>query len=344
MPAEWEPHEATWMAWPVRERTWKDKFPLIPEVIAVIGAVISRGEKLKLVVQSEEVEAHARQLLNEKKADLANVEFHRHPTNDSWIRDNGPIFVEETYRASPDTEPIVKKVALDWAFNAWGEKYPPWDDDNALPLRLAAAHDWTILQPGMVLEGGSIDVNGVGCLLTTEACLLNPNRNPAMSREEIEATLQKWLGVEKILWLHRGIVGDDTDGHIDDIARFVNSATLVIAQETYTNDENYALLRENKERLESMTDTRGNSFEIIDLPMPQPLLYNGERIPATYSNFLITNAHVLVPVFNQPSDAAVLDLFRQLWPDRCISGINVADLVVGGGAIHCQTQQEPAIP
>jgi agmatine deiminase len=232
-------------------------------------------------------------------------------------------------------------LALDWIYNAWGGKYPPWDADDAVPPQVAAHLGLACVAPGMVLEGGSIDVNGRGTLLTTEACLLNPNRNPHLTRAQIEQYLRDYLGVVHVLWLGDGIVGDDTDGHIDDLARFVDPCTVVTVVEDDPADENHGLLRENYERLCRMTDQHGRPLRVLTLPMPAPVAYDGQRVPASYANFYICNAAVLVPTFNDPKDRVALGTLAELFPDRDVVGIHAVDLVLGFGSIHCLTQQQP---
>jgi agmatine deiminase len=236
-----------------------------------------------------------------------------------------------------------EKIILNWEYNAWGEKYTSYHEDNAVPERIASMQQLPLVSPGMVLEGGSIDVNGKGLLLTSEACLLNPNRNPALSREQIEQELRRYLGIEKVLWLGDGIVGDDTDGHVDDMARFVNETTVVIAVEDDPDDVNYEALQENYRRLKTYTDLNGNPLTVVTLPMPSPLSYDGFRLPASYANFYIANTVVLVPTYNCPQDQQAIDILQKFFPGRRVVGIDCTDLVWGLGAIHCITHEEPAL-
>jgi agmatine deiminase len=337
MPAEWEPHAATWLAWPHSDPTWPNgRLPRAAVAYAHMVKALAEGEDVRILVHDHEMETQARRVLREHKADTPNVHFHHIPTNDSWIRDHGPIFVKNASR-----DP--KLIATSWGFNSWGEKYPPFDLDNAVSQRAAEAVGVLAVETDMILEGGSIEVNGEGVLLTTEACLLNPNRNPRMTKEQIEQKLRAFLGVTKILWLGDGIDGDDTDGHVDDLTRFVDARTLLTAVEPDRSDVNHAPLAENRERLNHLTDQDGRPFEIIELPMPEPLESEGNRLPASYANFLIANAAVLLPVFGGKRDDVAAGILADLFPGRKIARIDARDLVYGLGACHCLSQQQPAI-
>jgi agmatine deiminase len=293
-------------------------------------------EQVNICVNDDEAAIHVRQLLAAADVNLCNVMLYKIPTNDTWARDHGPIFVKRQH------EGRVELAVTDWLFNSWGEKYGPWDLDDVVPQKVAAHFNLPVFEPGIVLEGGSIDVNGCGTLLTTEACLLNPNRNPSLSRAEIEDYLRAYLGVHKILWLGDGIVGDDTDGHIDDLARFVDPTTVVCVVEEDPTDVNYAILQDNLKRLQAMTDQDGRPFRVVPLPMPSPVEYEGNRLPASYANFYIANGVVLVPTYQCPNDQRALATIQGLFPSRQIVGIPCTDLVWGLGAIHCVTQQQPA--
>ncbi len=338
MPAEWEPHEATWLSWPHNPDTWPGGVvSRIPPFFARMAAEISHGEKVRINVTGPEMEAQVRKLVEQCGANLSEIECYPFPTNDAWVRDHGPIFTVPVGAAGP-----VK--ILDWEYNAWGGKYPPYDRDNVIPQQVAARWDLPREVPGMVLEGGSIDVNGQGILLTTEQCLLNPNRNPNLKKNEIEERLRKFLGVQQILWLGEGIEGDDTDGHVDDITRFVAPNTIVSVRSHDAHDENYLPLEKNWERLRGMTNREGRPFDLIELPMPSPLRVNGERLPASYANFYITNSVVLVPIFADKNDDLALGILRECFPGRRVLGLDSRDLVVGLGGIHCVTQQQPKSP
>ena len=279
----------------------------------------------------------AQHLARSRSVRLDRVFLHRFPAYEPWCRDHGPIFLtRQTPRGS-------ELAVVDWDYNAWGGKYPPFDLDDAVPRHVAQLLDVPLFQPGIVLEGGSIDVNGRGTLLTTEACLLNMNRNPELSREEIEQYLRDYLGVLKILWLGDGIAGDDTDGHVDDLARFVNSTTVVVAVEEDPSDPNFKPLQENLLRIRSMTDQDGQPLHVVPLPMPRPIYHQGQRLPACYVNFYIGNAVLLVPTFADPADAQAVSILQQLFPDREVVGIPSLDLIWGLGAFHCVTQQQPRV-
>jgi agmatine deiminase len=365
MPAEWAPHAATWLAWPHNRSDWPGKFQPIPWVIAEIVRYLARHERVELIVQDEAEEKRARSVLNRAGALIEpnritlsdagrGVRFHRLPTDRIWTRDSGAIFVtRQDARATGDIEDSELIRPVNFRFNAWA-KYDDWKKDNQLPIRMSRVLKLQAVTAEaenhgtprhFVLEGGSIDTNGRGCLLTTEECLLSPiqQRNPGLSREQIEETLCRYLGLTKILWLNRGIVGDDTHGHVDDIARFVSEDTIVTVVEPNPADPNHEPLAENLRRLEKMTDQDGVRFNIVELPMPLPVIFRGQRLPASYANFYIANQVVLVPVFNDPHDREALNILAALFPGRDVVGIYCRDLVWGLGTIHCMTQQQPAI-
>jgi agmatine deiminase len=335
MPAEWEPHAATWLAWPHNLDTWPGKFDPVPAIYIEMVRALHVYEQVNICVNGPEAAQEVRHLLSNAGVGLHNVVLREIPTNDAWARDHGPIFITRQH------EGRTELAVTDWIFNSWGQKYGPWDLDDIVPQKIAAQLQLPLFEPGIVLEGGSIDVNGRGTLLTTEACLLNPNRNPALSRAEIEDYLRMYLGVRKVLWLGDGIVGDDTDGHIDDIARFVDPTTVVCVIEEDPADENHAPLQDNLERLQRMTDQDNQPLRIIPLPMPSPIEYNGNRLPASYANFYIANGVVLVPTYHCPNDRRALAILQELFPSRRMVGIPCTDLVWGLGAIHCVTQQQP---
>ena len=340
MPAEWEPHRGTWLSWPHKEASWPGKFGPVPGIFARIVAELAPGEEVHVNVGDPALEASACETLRRADVPLGRVFFHRHPTDDAWCRDHGPIFVQ---RRGPGPDRPGEQLVLDWGYNAWGGKYPPFELDDAIPTRIAHELSLPVISPGMVLEGGSIDVNGAGTLLTTEQCLLNPNRNPALSRAELERRLRDFLGVRKILWLGEGIEGDDTDGHIDDLTRFVSADTVVTVIEEDPLDRNFAPLRDNLERLRGMTDQDGNPLRIVELPMPPARYYDGQRLPVSYANFYLANGVVLLPGFDPARDAAARAVLQPLFPTRRVSVIDCTDLVWGLGAIHCVTQQWPAV-
>jgi agmatine deiminase len=335
MPAEWEPHRGTWLSWPHKEASWPGKFRLVPPVFAKMVTHLADHEEVHINVAGPGMEAEVRRLLADAGSDTGNVFFHYHPTNDAWCRDHGPIFVQGPDRLANS------QAIIDWGFNAWGGKYPPYDLDDVIPTRIAEELGLPVYHPGIVLEGGSIDVNGRGTLITTEACLLNPNRNPSLTRSEIEEYLERYLGVSRILWLGDGIVGDDTDGHVDDLTRFVDPTTVVTVVESDPGDENYEPLQENLERLRGMTDQDGRALNIVTLPMPRPLWHEGQRLPASYANFYIANGIVLLPTYDPAKDDEARTTLQRLFPEREVIGIDAADLVWGLGAFHCVTQQWP---
>jgi agmatine deiminase len=342
MPAEWGPHEATWLGWPHNLTDWPGRFAPIPWVYSEIVRKLTPGEIARILVESKAHEARARRVLQRAGVDLNRAEFFRFPTDRGWTRDSGPIFLKRS--ESPARIAIVR-----FRFNAWA-KYPEWHKDDATPVRAARALKMPLLTAGVagrdfVLEGGAIDVNGQGTLLTTEECLLDPEiqvRNPGLSKGGIEAALRQNLGVQNILWLGRGIAGDDTHGHVDDLCRFVNPRTVVLCNEENSADPNYAVLQENRERLEGMRLEDGSHIDVVPLPMPSPVVFDGQRLPASYANFYIANAAVLVPTFNDPKDRAALGTLAELFTDRPAVGIHAVDLVWGLGTLHCMTQQQPA--
>jgi agmatine deiminase len=348
MPAEWERHDATWLAWPHNEQDWPGKFGPVPWVFAEIVRILAAVERVHILVNSlgrKSPRGPVRQILGKASVNLAHITFHDVPTNRVWVRDSGPIFV-----AKETTKEIA---ALDFKFNAWA-KYSDWQLDDALPgtiadkLRLPRFEAFGLNnrnQPRrFVLEGGSIDVNGAGCLLTTEECLLSrvQHRNPGFSKDRIEQTLHEFLGVHHVLWLKGGIAGDDTHGHVDDTARFVNASTIVACVEPDRHDANHRVLKENWRRLATMRDAHGRQFSLAELPMPEPVYFAGQRLPASYANFYVANAGVLVPVFNDINDARALKILEHCFKGRPIIPIYCRDLVWGLGTIHCLTQQQPA--
>jgi len=337
MPAEWEPHRGTWLSWPHKEASWPGRFGPVPAIFARMVRHLAEHEEVHINVSGAEMEQDVRRLLADRRANGQRVHFHYHPTNDAWCRDHGPIFIQR------EVDHHREEAILDWDYNAWGGKYPPFDLDDVIPTRIGQEYGIPVFSPKMVLEGGSIDVNGQGTLLTTEACLLNPNRNPGLGRAEIESTLRDNLGVSHILWLGDGIAGDDTDGHVDDLTRFVNSSTVVTVVEEDSADENYEPLQENLERLSGMTDESGRPLRVVRLPMPRALHHEGQRLPASYANFYIANGVVLLPVYDPERDEQARLTLQSLFPDREVIAIDCTDLVWGLGAFHCVSQQWPAL-
>jgi len=333
MPAEWEPHAATWLSWPRREGiSFPDSFDRVLPTLRALVEVLIESERVCINVCNGAHEAEAREVL--WGLQMEQISFHLVPTNEPWCRDHGPIFLTR------NTEP--KLAVVDWDYNAWGNKYPPFDLDEVVPARVADMLDIPAFYPHMILEGGAIDVNGAGALLTTESCLLNKNRNPNLNREEIEQRLRAFLAVHEILWLGSGITGDDTDGHIDDLARFVSERTVAAVVEEDRRDENYEPLQGNLARLREMK-IDGRKIEVVTLPMPKKIVREGLRLPASYVNFYIANTCVLVPTFADPADEVALSILRKCFPDRRVIGIDCRELIWGLGTFHCLTQQQPAV-
>src|SRR5213082_3094588 len=341
MPAEWEPHTATWLSWPRREGiSFPESFDrVMPALRAMVEALIE-SEQVCINICNGAHQAQAREVL--RGLPMEQISLHLVPTNEPWCRDHGPIFLTRDLDAQPATGRIRrdKLAVVDWDYNAWGNKYPPFDLDEVAPTRVAEILDVPVFYPGMILEGGAIDVNGAGALLTTESCLLNKNRNPSLSRDEIEQRLRDYLGVRDILWLGEGIAGDDTDGHFDDLARFVSQRTIVTVVEENRDDPNYEPLHENLVRLRAMK-WKGAPLEILTLPMPARIDREDLRLPASYANFYIANECVLLPTFNDPNDAVAESTLAKSFPQRRIVPIDCTELIWGLGAFHCLTQQQP---
>lgn len=342
MPAEWEHHDATWLCWPTNRMDWPGKFEPIPWVFAEMAKKLSEGEIVRIIVQSAEHEKKVQLILKRQGVDLQQIEFFRFPTNRGWTRDMGPIF---TQRIQENDIAVLR-----FRFRAWS-KYSDWKKDDKIHLRSAKALKLPfvpVLYNGeeVELEGGSIDVNGNGTVLTTEECLLHPDiqvRNPLFTRDDYEGMLKQYLDIEKVIWLGNGIAGDDTHGHVDDICRFVNPSTVVMVEETNSADANYQPMQENKERLQGVRLAHGEKLATISLPMPAPLYFNGQRLPASYANFYIGNTTVIVPTFNDPNDRIALGIFSELFSNRNVVGIHAVDLVLGQGTLHCLTQQQPSL-
>jgi len=352
MPAEWEPHGATWLAWPHFHDDWPGKFEPIPWVYAEIIRHLARREGVEMIVNDAAAEKRAREVLDRANALSDNIRFHRWLTNRVWTRDSGCTFVTASSFARPDSRGRLSPhelAAVKWRFNAWA-KYSNYQHDEKIGSLMAEAANVREVRPVLgkkrvVLEGGSIDVNGQGSLLTTEECLLSKvqRRNPGMKRKDYEKVFADYLGIRNVIWLGSGIAGDDTHGHVDDITRFVTPDTVVTAVETNPEDPNYEPLRENIRRLRAATDQVGKPLAIVELPMPAPVIFEGRRLPASYANFYIANGVVLVPVFNDANDRIALDVLADLFPDRDVIGIYSGDLIWGFGAMHCMTQQEPVV-
>jgi agmatine deiminase len=343
MPAEWEPHEATWLVWPHNPEDWPGKFQAIPWLYAEIVRLLAARERVHLLVQDGKEQRRTISILERAHANVDNVSFHQWPTDRVWTRDSGPIFIRNQQG----------HVAItNWHFNGWA-KYPDWHLDDQIPARAAELLSLPVWKPSiqnengtknLVLEGGSIDTNGHGVMLTTEECLLSEvqQRNPGVSREQLERAFSEYLGIEQVIWLGKGIAGDDTHGHVDDITRFVSPSTILTVVEPNTSDSNHEPLAENLERLKAVRTADGKQFTIVELPLPRPVIFRNQRLPASYANFYIANGLVLVPTFHDPNDRIALGIIADLFPDREVIGIHAVDLVWGLGALHCMTQQQPS--
>lgn len=335
-PAEWEKHTATWLSWPHKEASWPGKIETIYPFYAQFIKEIAKGEKVCININDEKMKQQAMDWLTKEGVNISQVLFFIHPTNDAWCRDHGPAFLINSKAKD-------KKIIVDWDYNAWGGKYPPHDQDDIIPTRIASHYGIPVYNPGIIMEGGSVDFNGHGTVLTTTSCLLNKNRNPHLSQREIERYLINYYGVEQICWLEDGIVGDDTDGHIDDITRFVSQDTVITVIEKNRSDANYEPLQKNLQLLKKIRLLNGKPLTIIEIPMPSAVIYDGQRLPASYANFYICNEAVIVPVFQDNHDEQALELIQSCFKDRKVIGINSTDIIWGLGSFHCLSQQEPLV-
>ena len=335
-PAEFAPQKAMWLSWPHKEESWPGKIETIYTPYAQFVKEVALGQEVHINVADAAMQAFATQQLELAGARMERIHFHLFPTNDAWCRDHGPAFLINPAAATP-------KVLVKWNYNAWGEKYPPHDLDNQIPIRIAAELNIPCFTPSIVMEGGSVEFNGKGTLLTSKACLLNPNRNPHLNQEQIEQYLCDYYGVRQILWVGDGILGDDTDGHIDDITRFVNADTVVTVVEENRADGNYAILQENLHLLQQMRLENGKPLNVVELPMPSPVIWEEQRLPASYANFYIANEVVVVPTFRDKNDQKALDILSTCFPTRRVVGIDSTDIIWGLGSFHCLSQQEPAV-
>ena len=334
-PAEWERHASTWLSYPHNEASWPGKIGTIYPFYHAFIKAISKGETVHINLTDEAMQAVVQEALDKAGVDIDRIRLHIHPTNDAWCRDHGPAFLINPAAAE-------KKIIVNWGYNAWGDKYPH-ELDDLIPLKVAAYLGLQHYTPGIIMEGGSVDFNGKGTLLTTTACLLHENRNPGLDQAQIEQYLVDFYGVEQVLWLGEGIEGDDTNGHIDDITRFVNADTVVTMVEPNKADYNHAVLKQNMEELNKMRLPNGKQLQVVEIPMPEPLYYDGQRLPASYSNFYACNAGVMVPIYNCPQDKLALDLLQQCFPDRPVIGIDSVEIIWGLGSWHCLSQQEPEV-
>jgi agmatine deiminase len=337
-PAEWERHASTWLSWPKNPATWPDHFEPVPGEFAQFVRTLAQFEPVNILAGGQSVMQQARELVG----DVPGVILHDIETNDAWCRDHGPTFLARGQGSGVRDQESGQKALVDWEYNAWGGKYPPFDKDNQVPRIIAEQQDRRRFSPGIILEGGAIDGNGLGTVLTTKSCLLNPNRNPHLSQPDVERYLRDFLGVSKVLWLTGGeIAGDDTDGHIDQIARFVSPRTVVVSVCDDSDDDNWAPTRLNWNELAPMTDQDGQPLSLVPLPLPKAKFVDGQRLPAGYCNFVFANEGVIVPQFEDPADATAIKILQELMPDRRVVGSPSLNLIWGLGSFHCLSQQEP---
>ena len=335
-PAEFSVHEATWLSWPHKEASWPGKIQQVYPAYCEFIRLLTLSEKVRINVADEQMKNSALAHLQVAGVNLQQVEFFYHPTNDAWCRDHGPAFL-----VNPKAE--IKKVIVDWGYNAWGDKYPPYDLDDVIPTLIGKHFNIPVFNPGIVMEGGSVEFNGKGTVLTSTCCLLNENRNPHLNQEQIERYLSDYYGIDQILWVEEGIVGDDTDGHIDDTIRFVNEDTVLSVVETNVHDDNYELLQQNLKSLSKMRLLNGKQLNVVELPMPDEVVYDEMRLPASYANFYISNKHVIVPTYRCDKDDKALEIISRCFPDREVVGVDSTEIIWGLGSFHCLSQQEPAV-
>jgi agmatine deiminase len=335
-PAEFAAHAATWLSWPHKEESWPGKIQSIYPTYSGFVKELTLGEQVCINVNDEEMKQFAQRSLADASVDMEKITFYIHPTNDAWCRDHGPAFLI-------NPKAIEKKVIVDWNYNAWGNKYPPFALDDLIPTLISEKYHIPVYYPGIVMEGGSVDFNGKGTLISSTCCLLNPNRNPHLNQAQIESYLINYYGVEQVLWVDEGIVGDDTDGHIDDTVRFVNDDTVVAAVEEKKTDDNFELLQKNLTSLKKMRLLNGKQLNIIELPMPDQIIYQQQRLPASYANFYIANKSVIVPTYRCSNDERALQILQTCFTDRRIIGIDSTEIIWGLGSFHCLSQQEPLV-
>ena len=334
-PAEFAKHDAMWLSWPHKEESWPGKIASIYPSYTEFIKMVALTEKVCINVVDEKMKNSAIKMLHLAGVNMDQVQFFMHPTNDAWCRDHGPSFLINKNTNS--------KAIIDWNINAWGGKYPPYDLDDVIPTKIAQALQLPFFNPGIIMEGGSVDFNGAGAVLTSKCCLLNPNRNPHLNQDQIEQYLMDYYGVDQVLWVSEGIVGDDTDGHIDDTVRFVNEDTVVTVVEENVLSENYDLLQQNLKELKAMRLLNGKALNVIELPMPADVIYEGQMLPASYANFYISNGHVIVPTYKCAQDDKAMQIIQSCFTDRQVVGIDSTDIIWGLGSFHCLSQQEPSI-
>lgn len=335
-PAEFAPHVATWLSWPHKEASWPGKINTIYPYYCRFVKELAASEKVRINVSDESMKSFATRQLEVAGADLEQVEFFFHPTNDAWCRDHGPAFLVNPKAGQ-------KKIIVDWGYNAWGNKYPPYELDDVIPTLIAKRYGIPVYYPGIVMEGGSVDFNGKGSVITSTCCLLNKNRNPHLSRSQVEYYLQQYYGMDQVLWVDEGIVGDDTDGHIDDTVRFFNEDSVIAVVEEDHMDENYPLLQKNLAELKKMRLLNGKQLNIVELPMPDEILYEDQRLPASYANFYVANKTVIVPTFRCSNDERALGIIEKCFPGRKTVAIDSTEIIWGLGSFHCLSQQEPVV-
>ncbi len=335
-PGEFEKHSATWLSWPHKEASWPGKIESIYSPYCYFIKALAENEAVHINVADENMKLFAIEKLEEVSAKMDGIKFFTHPTNDAWCRDHGPAFLINPVAAQP-------KIIIDWNYNAWGNKYPPFELDDLIPTLIATAYQIPVLYPEIIMEGGSVDFNGKGTLITSESCLLNQNRNPLLSRSGIESCLEAYYGVDQVLWIKDGIAGDDTDGHIDDTVRFINEDSVLAVVEENRDDENYDILKRNLADLKKMRLLNGKQINVAELPMPDKIIYENQRLPASYANFYIANGLVVVPTFRSEKDERALRIIQDAFPDRKILGIDSTDIIWGLGSFHCLSQQEPYV-
>jgi len=333
-PAEFARHRATWLSWPHKEASWPDKIHTIFPYYAQFIKELTKSERVCINVIDGTMKSFAMGHLVEAGVDLSKVDFFFHPTNDAWCRDHGPAFLI-------NEKAEQRKIIVDWDYNAWGGKYPPHDLDDNIPTLVGQALNLPVVYPGIIMEGGSVEFNGAGTVMTSTACLLNPNRNPHLNQAQIEQFLCDYYGQQQVLWVEEGIIGDDTDGHIDDTVRFTNEDTVITVVEEDKNDENYELLQTNLKQLKAMRLHNGKALNIVELPMPDAVIWEDQRLPASYANFYIANHAVIVPTFRSKKDDKALQIIQSCFPDRAVVGIDSTEIIWGLGSFHCLSQQEP---